>query len=95
MTDRPSTSTSRQGRPRTRSVHQTPHVPVKSKVGRPRSKSAHASKITDSSLKQKGKKTPGRHPKQVIVIPQLEQRVIENSGIKFPFYPDRLTDLSL
>ena len=57
MEDRPSTSTSRAGRPRTKSVHQTPHVPVgKPKVCRPRSKSAHASKVTDSSKKSKGKK---------------------------------------
>ena len=64
MVDRPSTSTSRVGRPRTKSVHQTPHVPLgKPKVGRPRSKSAHASKVTDSSKKPKGKKTPGRPSK--------------------------------
>ena len=59
MAGRPSTSTSRVGRPRTKSAHQTPCVPVgKPKVGRPRSKSAHASKITDSSKRPKGKKTP-------------------------------------
>ena len=56
MADRPSTSTSGQGRPRTTSAHQTPCVLVKPKVGRPRSKSAHASKITDSYLNQKGRK---------------------------------------
>ena len=97
MADRSSTSTSRQGRPRTRSACQTPHVLVKPKVGRPRSKSAHASKISDSSLKPKGKKTPGRPPKQVRVVPQPEERVIEihsdNLDIEFPFYPDRLPDL--
>ena len=74
MADRPSTSTSRQGRPRTKSVHQTPHVLVgKPKVGRPRSKSALASKVTDSSKKQKGKKTPGRPPKQVKVVPPIKR----------------------
>ena len=98
MADRPSTSTSRVGRPRTRSVHQTPHVlVVKPKVGRPRSKSAHASKITDSSKNTKVKKIPGRPPKQVEVVPPPEQRVIEidsdNSDIEFPFHPDRLPDL--
>ena len=62
MADRPSTSASRVGRPRTRSVHQTPHV-LGSKVGRPRSKSAHASKITESSKKTKVKKTPAKRPK--------------------------------
>ena len=60
MTDRPSPSTSRVGRPRTRSTHQSLQVlVVKPKVGRPRSKSAHASKITDSSKNTKVKKMPG------------------------------------
>ena len=78
MADRPSTSTSRVGRPRTKSVHQTPHVLVgKPKTGRPRSESAHASKITDSSMKQKGKKTPSRPPKKVKVVPLPERKVIE------------------
>ena len=50
MADRPSTSTSRAGRPRTKSVHQTPCVPVgKPKVGRPKSKSAHASKADEDA----------------------------------------------
>ena len=99
MADRPSTSTSRAGRPRTKSVHQTPCVPVgKPKVGRPRSKSAHASKVTDSSKKPKGKKTPGRPPKQVKVVPPIEKRVIEiDSGnleeIEFPFHQLELPDL--
>ena len=57
MSDRPATSASRVGRPRTRSVHQTPHV-VGSKVGMPRSKSAYASNITESSKNTKVKKTP-------------------------------------
>ena len=70
MADRLSTSTSRVGRPRTKSVHQKPHVPLgeKPKVGRPRSKSAHTSKTTESSKKPKGKKTHGRPPKQVKLI---------------------------
>ena len=99
MADRPSASTSRVGRPRTKSAHQTPCVLVgKPKVGRPRSKSAHASKITDSSKKTKGKKTPGRPPKQVKVVPLPEHRVIietdsDNSGIDFPFHPEGLPDL--
>ena len=96
MADRPSTSASRVGRPRTRSVHQTPHV-VRSKVGRPRSKSAHASKITDTSKNAKVKKTPAKPPKQVKVVPPLEPRVIEidsdNSDTEFPFHPERLPGL--
>ena len=80
MADRPSTSTSRAGRPRMKSVHQTPHVPLrKLKVGRPRSKSAHASKVTESSKKPKGKKTPRRPPKQVKLIP-TERKVIETDS---------------
>ena len=98
MANRPSTSTSRVGRPRTKSTHQTPHVSVGNpKVGRPRSKSVHASKITDSSKKQKGKKTLGRPPKQVKVVP-IEKRVIEidsdnSEEIEFPFYKLELPDL--
>ena len=100
MADRPSASTSRVGRPRTKSVHQSPCVPVgKPKVGRPRSMSAHTSKITDSSRSTKVKKTPGRPSKQVKVVPPPEQRVIEidsdNSDIEFPFHPERLPDLPL
>ena len=99
MADRPSTSTSRAGRPRTKSVHQTLCVPVgKPKVGRPRSMSAHASKITDSSIKPKGKKTPGRPPKQVKVVLPTEKGVIEIDSdnleeIEFLFYPLELPDL--
>ena len=76
MADRPSTSPSRAGRPRTKSAHQTPCVQLgaKPKVGRPRSKSAHASKVTESSKKPKGRKTPGRPPKQVKLI---EKKVVE------------------
>ena len=101
MADRPSTSTSRVGRPRTKSAHQTPRVPVgKPKVGRSRSKSANASKITDSSKNTKVKKTPGIPPKQVKVVPLPEHRVIietdsDNSDIKFPFHPEGLPDLPL
>ena len=95
MADRPTTSTSRVGRPRTKSVHQVPLG--KPKVGRPRSKSAHASKVTDSFKKPKEKKTPGRPPKQVKVVP-IENRVIEIDSdkfeeVEFPFPPLELPDL--
>ena len=96
MADRPSTSAARVGRPRTRSVHQTPHV-VGSKVGRPMSKSAHSSKITDSSKKTKVKKTPVKPTKQVKIVPPPEPRVIEiesdNSDIEFPFHSKGLPGL--
>ena len=48
MADRPTASTSRVGRPRMRSAHQTPHVP---KVGGPRSESVHKSKVKESAKK--------------------------------------------
>ena len=92
MADRPSTSIYRVRRPRTKSVHQTPCVLVgKPKVGRPRSKFAHANKIRDSSKKQKGKKPPGRPPKQVKVVPLPDRKVIEidsdnSEEIEFPFH---------
>ena len=95
MADRPSTSAARVGRPRTRSVHQTPHA-VGTKVGRPRSKSTHAREITDSSKNTKVEKT-AKPTKQVKVVPPPEPRVIEieydNSDIEFPFQPERLPDL--
>ena len=57
MANRPSTYTSRVGRPRTKSAHQTLCVLAgKPKVGRPRSMSAHASKVTDSSKTPKERK---------------------------------------
>ena len=95
MADRPSTSASRVGRPR--SAHQTPSVlVVGSKVGRSRSKSAHASMITESSKKTKVQKTPTKPPKQVKVAPPLEARVkkidSDNSDMEFPFHPERLSD---
>ena len=59
MADRPSTSVSRVGRPRTRSAHQTPHV-SSSKVGGPRSKSVYKSKVKDSAEKASAKQKPVR-----------------------------------
>ena len=50
MAERPTTS--RVGKPRTRSAHQTPHVPS-SKVGRPRSKSVQNPKVKESAKKTK------------------------------------------
>ena len=50
MADRPTASASRVGRPRMRSAHQTPCVPL-SKVGGTRSKSVHKSKVKDSAKK--------------------------------------------
>ena len=99
MPDRPSTSTSKVRRPRSKSMHQTSCILVgKPKVGRPRSKSAHASKTTDSSIKPKGKKAPGRSPKHVKVVTPTEKRVIEidsdnSEKTEFHIYPLELPDL--
>ena len=96
MEDIPSTSTSGAGRPRTKSVQQTSCVRLgKPKVGRPRCKFAHASKVTESSKKPKGKKTPGRPPKQATLI---VKKVIEidsdnSEEVDFPFHQLELPDL--
>ena len=92
MADRPSASASRVGRPRTRSEHQTPHVPVAPKVGRPRSKSIFQSKVKDSTKKNLVKQ------KSVKATPPLEQDVIvviDPEDQKFPHPADQLPDLPL
>ena len=87
MADRPTASTSGVGRPRTRSVHQTPCVP---EVGRPRSKSVFQSKIKGSAKKNPTKQT-------VKPILQLEQQdivvVIDPEEQEFPLPTDQLLAL--
>ena len=81
MADRPSTSASRVGRPRTRSAHQTLGIPS-SKVGGPRSKSVYKFKVKDSA-----KKTPTKW-KVVRPTPSLGQDVvvvIDPEDQEFPF----------
>ena len=87
MADRPTTSASRVGRPRMRSVHQIPCVPS-SKVGGTRSKSVHKSKVKDSATKNPTKQT-------VRPILQLEQDVvvIDPEDQEFLFPADQLPDL--
>ena len=48
-------STSRAGRPRTRSVHLPTHIPVASKAARPRAKSVYKAKEKGNSKKKLGK----------------------------------------
>ena len=91
MVDRPSTSASRVGRPRTRSAHQLSHV-SSSKVGGPRSKTVYKSKV-----KYSAKKAPA---KQKLVRPTspVDQDVVvidpENQeGQEFLLLTDRLPDL--
>ena len=91
MADIPSASAFRVGGPRTRSVHQPPHVPS-SKVGGPRSKSVYKSKVKDSA-----KKTP---TKQKLVRPTspLGQDivvVIDPEDQEFPLPADKPHDLTL
>ena len=61
------------------------------------SKSAHTSKVTDSSKKPKGRKTPCRPPKEVKQIP-TEKKVIEIDldnleEVDFPFHQLELPGL--
>ena len=81
MSDKPTTS--RLGRPRSRSVSQTPKSTAK--VGRPRSKSAEKPKA-----KSIGKKTAAPTKRAVRLILQLEWDVVETNQRPFG---DQLPDL--
>ena len=92
MADKPSTSVSRVGRPRTRSAHQISHAPS-SKVSGPRSKSVYKSKIKDSA-----KKVPANQ-KSVRPISLVDQDIVVVIDLKdqgdqeFPLLTDRLPEL--
>ena len=94
MADRLSTSASRVGRPTTRSVQQTPHVPL-SKVGGPRSKSVYKVKVKDSAEKALEKQKSVRHispvDQDVVVVIDPE----DQEDQEFPLPADRLPDLFL
>ena len=62
MADRPMASTSRAGRPRTRSrsVHLPTHIPVASKAVRPRGKSIHKTRVKGKGRGKSDKKRPGK-----------------------------------
>ena len=81
MADKPTTS--RVGRPRSRSASQTPKGAAK--VGRPRSKSAQNPKAKGSS-----KKTAAPAKRSVRPILQLEQDVVQTNQRQFQ---DQLPDL--
>ena len=87
MADGPTASASGVGRPRMRSVHQTPCVPS-SKVGGTRSKSIHTSKVKDFAKQNPTKQT-------IRPILQLEQDivVIDPEDQEFLFPSDQLPDL--
>ena len=59
MAERPMASTSRAGRPRTRSVHLPTCIPVASKAAKPRAKSVYKAQVIGkgSSKKKLGKTT--------------------------------------
>ena len=95
MADRPPAPASRVGRPRTRSVHQFPHIPA-SKVGRPRSKSVYQPKVKEVSkkntTKQKSVKTTLPLEQNVVVVIDPEE---QPKDLDFPYLADQLPDLPL
>ena len=71
MADRPTASTSRAGRPRTRSrsVHLPTHIPVASKAVRSRAKSVHETQVKGKGKgTDKGKSDKKKPGKTAIVI---------------------------
>ena len=69
MADRPMTSMSRTGRPRTRSrsVHIPSHLPIASKAGKHRTASAQRA-LTKGKDAGKGKKIPDKSNKPVVEV---------------------------
>ena len=90
MTDRPPVPASRVGRPRTRSVQQSPCVQVAPKVGRPRSKSEYQPKVKDLPKKKLVKTTLPLEPNIVVIDP-----VEPPEELDVPYPPDQLPDLTL
>ena len=84
MADRPMASTSRAGRPRTRSrsVHFPTRIPVASKVVKPRAKSVHKTQVKGKGT-GKGKSDKKKPGKAAIVISSDS----EDSEVDFPHYP--------
>ena len=82
MPDRPMASTSRAGRPRTRSrsVHLPTHIPVASKAVRPRAKSVQKAQVKGKGKGQSAKKKSG---KAVVVVSSDS----EDSEVDFPHHP--------
>ena len=82
MADRPTTSTSRAGRPRTRSgsAHLFTHIPVASKAAKPRAKSVHKAQV-----KGKGKGDKKKSGKTTIEISSdSEESLGEVDFLHFP-----------
>ena len=88
MADRPTTSTSRAGRPRmrSRSVHLPSCIPVAPKAGRPRTKSAQRGPAKGKGkARDKGKKTTKKSGKAVAVISSDS----EDLEVDFPHHPPK------
>ena len=90
MADRPPAPASRVGRSRTRSLHQSPCVPVAPKVGSPRSKSVCQPKVKDLPKKKLVKTILPLEP-NILVINPVEQP----KELDFPYPQDQLPDLPL
>ena len=88
MADRPMTSTSRAGRPRTRSrsAHFSSHIPVAPKMGKPRTKSAQrASTRGKGKGIGKGKKSTKKSDKGVVVVSSDS----DDLEVDFPHHPPK------
>ena len=86
MADRPTTSTSRAGRPRmrSRSVHLPIYIPVASNAVRPRAKAVHKTQVKGKGKGTgKGKSDKKKPDKAAIVISSDE----EDSEVDFPISP--------
>ena len=86
MADRPRASTSRVGRPRTRSrsAHLPSHIPVAPKAGKPRTKSAQRTQAKGKGKGAgKGKKTTKKSDKAAAVVSSDS----EDLKVDFPYHP--------
>ena len=82
MADRPMASTSRAGRPRTRSVHLSTHIPIASKAVRPRAKSVQKAQVKGKGT-GKGQSAKKKSGKAVVVV----SSDLEDSEVDFPHHP--------
>ena len=84
MADRPTASTSRAGRPRTRSrsAHLPTCIPVASKAVRPRAKSIHKTQVKGKGKGKSDKKKPGKAA--IVISSDSEESLGE---VDFPHFP--------
>ena len=86
MADRPMASTSRAGRPRTRSrsVHLPTHIPVASKAVKPRAKSAYKTQVRGKGKGTGKGKSDKKKPGKAAVVISSDS---EDSEVDFLHYP--------